>query len=148
MSARPGPLNLITDVPGITVGNAEDRAALTGVTQVTAGANHSCARLSNGEARCWGDNEDGQLGDGTTTNRTRPVRVSNATGANAQQNVRKISAGTRSAAGRRCRDTFISLKKTCRKHGISFWEYLCDRVAGRNQIPQLPDLIEQAAAPA
>ncbi|MFZ1642791.1 MAG: transposase [Candidatus Contendobacter sp.] len=61
---------------------------------------------------------------------------------------RKISAGTRSAAGRRCRDTFISLKKTCRKHGISFWEYLCDRVAGRNQIPQLPDLIEQAAAPA
>lgn len=34
MSARPGPLNLITDVPGITVGNAEDRAALTGVTVV------------------------------------------------------------------------------------------------------------------
>ena len=59
---------------------------------------------------------------------------------------RKISAGTRSEDGRRCRDTFISLKKTCRKHGISFWAYLCDRVAGRNQIPPLPDLIEQAAA--
>jgi hypothetical protein len=58
---------------------------------------------------------------------------------------RKISAGTRSEDGRRCRDTFISLKKTCRKHGISFWVYLCDRVAGRNQIPPLPDLIEQAA---
>jgi hypothetical protein len=59
---------------------------------------------------------------------------------------RKISAGTRSEDGRRCRDTFISLKKTCRKHGISFWAYLGDRVAGRNQIPPLPDLIEQAAA--
>ena len=32
---------------------------------------------------------------------------------------RKISAGTRSELGRRCRDTFISLKKTCRKLGIS-----------------------------
>ena len=31
---QPGPLNLITDVAGLTVGNAEDRAALTGVTVV------------------------------------------------------------------------------------------------------------------
>jgi hypothetical protein len=58
---------------------------------------------------------------------------------------RKISAGTRSAAGRRCRDTFASLKKTCRKHGLSFWEYLKDRVAGLQVIPPLADLIRQAA---
>ena len=37
---------------------------------------------------------------------------------------RKISGSTRSESGRRCRDTFASLKKTCRKLGISFWEYL------------------------
>src|SRR6266851_1383891 len=37
---------------------------------------------------------------------------------------RKISGGTRSDAGRRCRDTFASLKKTCRKLGIRFWDYL------------------------
>ena len=43
---------------------------------------------------------------------------------------RKISAGTRSEVGRQCRDTFASLKKTCRKHGLSFWEYLKDRVSG------------------
>ena len=59
---------------------------------------------------------------------------------------RKISAGTRSEAGRQCRDTFISLKKTCRKHGLAFWAYLQDRVSGRNLIPPLPDLIRQAAA--
>ena len=59
---------------------------------------------------------------------------------------RKISAGTRSEAGRRCRDTFASLKKTCRKHGISFWEYLKDRVSGLNVIPPLADLIRRAAA--
>ena len=43
---------------------------------------------------------------------------------------RKISGSTRSESGRQCRDTFASLKKTCRKLGVSFWRYLCDRVRG------------------
>lgn len=54
---------------------------------------------------------------------------------------RKISGGTRSEAGRRSRDTFTSLKKTCRKHGISFWEYLYDRLKRIGSIPNLADLI-------
>ena len=58
---------------------------------------------------------------------------------------RKISGGTRSAAGRRCRDTFASLKKTCRKLGVRFWDYLQDRIRGFNQIPRLGDLIRQKA---
>jgi hypothetical protein len=58
---------------------------------------------------------------------------------------RNISAGTRSEVGRQCRDTFASLKKTCRKQGVSFWEYLKDRVAGRNVIPSLADLIRRPA---
>jgi hypothetical protein len=58
---------------------------------------------------------------------------------------RKISGSTRSDLGRRCRDTFASLKKTCRKHAISFWEYLKDRVAGKNAILPLPQIIRQAA---
>ncbi|MGZ8246160.1 IS66 family transposase, partial [Methylomagnum sp.] len=56
---------------------------------------------------------------------------------------RHISAGTRSADGRQCRDTFASLKKTCRKQGLSFWEYLKDRVAGLNVIPSLAELIRR-----
>jgi Transposase IS66 family len=35
---------------------------------------------------------------------------------------RKISGGTRSDPGRRCRDTFATLKKTCRKRGVRFWD--------------------------
>jgi nucleotide-binding universal stress UspA family protein len=35
---------------------------------------------------------------------------------------RKISGSTRSAAGRRCRDTFASWKKTCRALGVNFGE--------------------------
>jgi len=58
---------------------------------------------------------------------------------------RKISGSTRSEAGRKCRDTFASLKKTCLKHKISFWHYLKDRLLGLNNIPPLPDLIRGAA---
>lgn len=54
---------------------------------------------------------------------------------------RKISGSTRSELGLRCRDTFASLKKTCRKLGISFWKFLNDRLSGEGTIPTLPDLI-------
>jgi len=59
---------------------------------------------------------------------------------------RKISGGTRSDEGRRCRDTFTSLKKTCRKLGLNFWNYLMDRIRGFTEIPRLPDLIRQRAS--
>jgi hypothetical protein len=58
---------------------------------------------------------------------------------------RKISGGTRSDAGRRCRDTFTSLKKTCRKLGVGFWSYLRDRLGRARQIPWLSELIRQRA---
>ena len=54
---------------------------------------------------------------------------------------RKISGSIRSDLGRQCRDTFTSLKKTCRKLTISFWEYLKDRLSGANEIPDLSDII-------
>ncbi|MBM3303286.1 MAG: transposase, partial [Deltaproteobacteria bacterium] len=56
---------------------------------------------------------------------------------------REISGSTRSDLGRRCRDTFTSLKKTCRKLGVGFWDYLKDRVSRGNSIPWLPDLMRQ-----
>jgi len=59
--------------------------------------------------------------------------------------LRDVSGGTRSDLGRRCRDTFLSLKKTCRKLGHSFWLYLRDRLCSTALIPPLPDLIRQAA---
>ena len=57
----------------------------------------------------------------------------------------KASGGTRSDTGRRCRDTFTSLKKTCRKLGISFWDYLKDRISRANEILALAELIELKA---
>ena len=56
---------------------------------------------------------------------------------------KKVSGGTRSDDGRRCRDTFASLKKTCRKLGISFWEFLNDRILDTHSIPPLPEIVRQ-----
>jgi hypothetical protein len=61
---------------------------------------------------------------------------------------RKVSGGTRSDVGRRCRDIFISLKKTCRKLGVSFWDYLNDRIAQAECIPSLSAIFQSRAAPA
>lgn len=54
---------------------------------------------------------------------------------------RKVSGGTHSDLGRKCRDTFASLKKTCRKLDISFWEYLMDRQCNTGNICPLPKLM-------
>ena len=58
---------------------------------------------------------------------------------------RKVSGGTRSGLGQMCRDTFASLKKTCKQHGISFAKYLKDRISETHLLPRLKDLILQAS---
>jgi len=54
---------------------------------------------------------------------------------------RKISGSTRSDEGRRCRDTFASLKKTALKMGVGFWDYLIDRTTKKYAIPNLDQLV-------
>ena len=60
---------------------------------------------------------------------------------------RKISGGTRSDAGRDCRDAFLGLSKTCAKLGIAFWDYLGARldVPGHQEIPALAEIVSARA---
>ena len=59
---------------------------------------------------------------------------------------RKISGSTRSENGRKARDTFASLKKTCKKLAFSFNKYLHDRISGKNNIPNLGESVRLAYA--
>jgi hypothetical protein len=56
---------------------------------------------------------------------------------------RKISGGTRSDQGRKARDTFLSLKITCQKLNVSFWEYLSNRLKQTTDIPPINELVIQ-----
>jgi alpha-tubulin suppressor-like RCC1 family protein len=42
---------------------------------IDAAPTHTCSVLLDGTARCWGDNDAGQLGDGTNVQRTAPTVV-------------------------------------------------------------------------
>jgi len=52
---------------------------LTGVVDIDAGSQHTCAALANGTVHCWGRNSDGELGNGTNTSSNVPVQVSGIT---------------------------------------------------------------------
>jgi alpha-tubulin suppressor-like RCC1 family protein len=69
--------------------------ALKGVSSVATGDAFACAVSSpgsNGTVRCWGKNASGQLGDNTTTNRTRAVQV-RASATVALKGVTSVAAG-------------------------------------------------------
>jgi hypothetical protein len=63
-----------TPAPGLAMAAAEPLA----FRQVSAGLSHTCGVTTDDRAYCWGSNARGQLGDGTTTGRTRPVAVAGA----------------------------------------------------------------------
>jgi len=56
--------------------------SLSGIVAIATGMNpaqptqeHACALLAGGNIKCWGDNLQGEIGDGTNTNRARPTTV-------------------------------------------------------------------------
>ena len=58
-------------------------AGIISAAAIGAGGNHTCALLADHTVRCWGDNSNGQLGDGTRVNRLSPVAVIGVTTATA-----------------------------------------------------------------
>ena len=79
--------------PGAPRASAATVSGLGGsAIAVEAGEYHTCAILSGGAVRCWGKNNAGQLGDGSTTDRAAPVAVQGLPGA-----VRALGGGVDSS---------------------------------------------------
>jgi alpha-tubulin suppressor-like RCC1 family protein len=83
-----------TATPSPSGGESTDTPQRTEPTPVTlypvalaAGRNFTCAVMSNGGVKCWGNNEHGQLGNGLRVNNNHPVSVSGLT------DVKEITAG-------------------------------------------------------
>lgn len=66
---------------------------LTNIVAVSAGGQHTLALSSDGTLWAWGYNYNGQLGDGTTVNRSTPVQVKAEDGIGNLSNVAEMSAG-------------------------------------------------------
>ena len=64
----------------------------SGVVSISAGDSYTCALTSGGDAKCWGSNTYGRLGDGTTIAHSTPADVVGLTGS-----VSKVIAGQMSA---------------------------------------------------
>ncbi len=79
------------DLPA-KVTKLENSMPLTQVAEIApGGVLHACARLTTGQARCWGHNQDGQVGDGTSSQRFRAVVVETASGP--LENIAQMAAG-------------------------------------------------------
>lgn len=97
IGADAGPVGI--DQPVVTdTGPADAGACPTGgcpaVTELAAGERYTLALLRDGTVRAWGDNSEGQLGDGSTMVRARPVVVPGLAG------VAQVAAGAYSSCAR------------------------------------------------
>jgi len=75
---------------------------LTGVIALTSGAGHSCAIIAVGGVRCWGYNEYGQLGNGSTNQSRIPVTVTGLAGGTAMASGRDHNCAIVAGGAVRC----------------------------------------------
>ena len=66
-------------------------------------------------------------------------------GARVQARYRDVSFQTRSEKGTKAKDTFMTINQTAKKLGVSFYDYVYDRVSSQFKLPSLADLIAQKA---
>ncbi len=75
--------DMVSSVPVPVTGRS------TGIATIATGGGHSCAVTTGGGVLCWGDNDFGELGDGTRTSSSSPVSVTGLPGP-----IRQVAAGS------------------------------------------------------
>jgi alpha-tubulin suppressor-like RCC1 family protein len=78
---RPGSQTVTLSATGTSSKAAVTQSVVVAGEPVSAGGYHTCALQGNGTVLCWGSNQYGQLGDGTTTTRTITAAVTGLTDA-------------------------------------------------------------------
>jgi len=66
-------------------------------------------------------------------------------GARLRVRKRDVSYGPRTSTGKKAWDTFMTLDATAKKLGVSFYQYIYDRVSGKLELPSLASLVTQQA---
>jgi alpha-tubulin suppressor-like RCC1 family protein len=69
------PTMTLTATPLVSATPTSPVLQQTSSVPIAAGWNHVCAVTGEGGVMCWGNNENGQLGDGSRTDRTKPTEV-------------------------------------------------------------------------
>ncbi len=79
----------------VAVRDSSGTGCLTSIVQVSGGGNHTVALRSDGTVWAWGNNDNGQLGNDTTTNVKTPIQVKDSLGTGYLTGVAQISSGYR-----------------------------------------------------
>lgn len=85
-----------TPVDVVATGQGTGGTPLSDVAAISAGGSHTCALMNAGTMKCWGSNQQGNLGDNTTTQRSTPINVlgtGQTTGGSLLSDITAISAG-------------------------------------------------------
>jgi len=107
-------------------------AALTGVADIAAGANHSLARKTDGTLWVWGSNANGQLADGTTN----PVSTSKQLNAvQAKENATTFLSGVNGIAGGASHSLALKTDGTLWSWGLNSLNQLGDGTATQRVFP-------------
>ncbi|HET9599916.1 MAG TPA: hypothetical protein VFP65_30350 [Anaeromyxobacteraceae bacterium] len=134
-----------TGAAGAATSTPTPTLVTTGATAIAAGANHACAILQGGAVRCWGANESGQLGNGTTSpsvatpgplvppldGHKDPAGNSVGTGALAIAAGRQHTCVASSGAGVVCWGQDFNLQLGVRVAAVPGVPYVADRISGK-----------------
>ena len=77
----------------VMVAKGAGTALLTGISQISAGGNHTCVSFEDSGAMCWGSNSTGELGNGSLSDSPLPLSVNTPDGKAPLTAVTEIAAG-------------------------------------------------------